>query len=519
MRREPSTPPTIPGYEYVRLLGMGGFADVFLYRQLMPRRPVAVKVLLASSLDDQTRARFRTEADLMATLSHHPSIVTVFQADVASDGRPFLVMEYCSRPGLAERYRTERMGVAEILRIGIRLASAVETAHRAGILHRDIKPANVLTTDFGWPALTDFGIAATAGLAAGAAVGMSIPWAPPEMLADQPTSDERSDVYSLSATIYSLLARRSPFEIPDGSNTAADLIVRIERARLAETGRGDVPTSLHDVLARAMARAPERRYASASALARALQQVEAELMLPLTPLDLPDEYAMETTSVAESESGQTTRLRPVRSISPDERAPADAGEANDDAVEDTIDKVARAVRSAAIDTPDGAGSTNPKDVPERWRRDLEQLLAARPVEPTSRRPRRSMATALAGAAVVIAVIAVATVAFWPEPSGQPADQVTAVPTPVLRAVPAPTDLVGVVEGGTAVFTWSNPEPEEGDRYLWGVAAIGAPTSVQPIEQPALSIPVDGTAELCIEVSIVRADGRYSAAPTVGCVQP
>ncbi|HMO10097.1 MAG TPA: protein kinase, partial [Actinotalea sp.] len=120
---------------------MGGVAHVFLYRQLMPRRPVAVKVLLAASLDDAARTRFRTEADIMASLSHHPSIVTVYQADVATDGRPYLIMEYCSRPGLAQRYRAERMSVAEVLRIGIRLASAVETGHPAGILHRDIKPA------------------------------------------------------------------------------------------------------------------------------------------------------------------------------------------------------------------------------------------------------------------------------------------------------------------------------------------------------------------------------------------
>jgi hypothetical protein len=67
-------------------------------------------------------------------------------------------MEYCSRPNLAARYRAERLSVAEVLRIGVRIAGAVETAHRAGILHRDIKPANVLTTDFGHPVLSDFGI-------------------------------------------------------------------------------------------------------------------------------------------------------------------------------------------------------------------------------------------------------------------------------------------------------------------------------------------------------------------------
>ncbi|WP_448629154.1 serine/threonine-protein kinase [Cellulomonas soli] len=282
-RREASAPPHLPGYTYVRVLGLGGFADVFLYEQELPRREVAVKVLLAGSLDDQVRTRFQTEANLMAQLSHHPSIVTIHQAAIASDGRPYLVMEYCSRPGLAERYRQERISVAEALRIGIRLSSAVETAHRAGILHRDIKPANVLTTDFGWPALTDFGIAATTGHGGSATVGMSIPWSPPELLGDRPTGDERSDVYSLGATIYSLLAGRTPFELPGAPNGAADLVGRIERMPLPPTGRDDVPPDLHDVLVRAMEKHPSRRLPSAAAVARALQQVEAGLRLPATP--------------------------------------------------------------------------------------------------------------------------------------------------------------------------------------------------------------------------------------------
>src|SRR5690606_30252419 len=177
-RREASTPPTIPGFEYVRLLGLGGFADVFEYRQDLPQRSVAVKVLLASSIDEATRERFFVEANLMAQLSHHPSIVTIHHADISADGRPYLVMEYCSRPGIGARYRTERITVQETLRTGIRLASAVESAHRLGILHRDIKPANILTTDFGYPALTDFGIAAATGGAGAAGTGMSIPWSP-----------------------------------------------------------------------------------------------------------------------------------------------------------------------------------------------------------------------------------------------------------------------------------------------------------------------------------------------------
>ncbi|MFH6779954.1 serine/threonine-protein kinase, partial [Clavibacter michiganensis] len=213
-RRLPSAPPVLPGFTYVTVLGYGGFADVFLYEQDMPRRQVAVKVMLAEIVTERLRAMFRAEADLMAQLSAHPSVLTVHQASVAADGRPYLVMELCSS-SLSDRYRREPLGVAEVLRVGIRIASAVETAHRAGVLHRDIKPANILTTAFGHPVLSDFGIASTLEDAAATdAVGLSIPWSAPEVLAAESPGTVRSEVWSLAATVYSLLAGRSPFEVP-----------------------------------------------------------------------------------------------------------------------------------------------------------------------------------------------------------------------------------------------------------------------------------------------------------------
>ena len=117
----------------------------------------------------------------MAMLSTHPAIVTIYQAGVARDGRPYLVMEYCPKPNLQVRYRREPFSVAESLRVGIQVAAAVETAHRAGVLHRDIKPANILVTEYNRPALTDFGIASTTSAAA-ESEGLSIPWSPPESL-------------------------------------------------------------------------------------------------------------------------------------------------------------------------------------------------------------------------------------------------------------------------------------------------------------------------------------------------
>ena len=538
-RREASTPPTITGYEYTRLLGMGGFADVFLYRQLMPRRPVAVKVLLASSLDDEARARFRTEADLMATLSHHPSIVTVLQADVAPDGRPYLVMEYCSRPGLGQRYRAERMGVAEVLRIGVRLAGAVETAHRAGILHRDIKPANVLITDFGWPALTDFGIAATTGLA-GTSIGMSIPWSPPEMLAEEPEGDVRADVYSLAATVYSLLARRSPFEVPDGSNSAADLIARIERVPVGHTGRGDVPDSLQAVLVRAMAKAPAQRHHSALAFARALQQVEAELMLPLTPLDLPEDVDIVRPGASRppevGEAGQATRLRPVRTVHPDEE-----GGPHETTGEPLV------VPSGAASTPEpaperGAAPTSPpatagagvvvlpgaelEDVPAHWRQATAALADPPLAAPArTRHPGRTVLGALAGTGVVAAVVVAAVLVF--RPGGTPVAPPVPTPTPSatstvpgLRAVPSPTDVIGTLAAdGSAAFTWSNPDPSEGDRYLWGVAVLAGEPQLEAVDDATVTVPGVPDGRVCIEVSILRTDGRFSTRPTVGCVGP
>ena len=160
-KRPPAPPPELPGFTYLELLGSGGFADVYLYEQQLPRRKVAVKVLLPDRMAGGSVEQFTAEANTMAMLSTHPAIVTIYQAGLAEDQRPYLVMENCPRPNLQVRYRAAAFSVAEALRVGIQVAAAVETAHRAGILHRDIKPANILVTEYNRPALTDFGIATT----------------------------------------------------------------------------------------------------------------------------------------------------------------------------------------------------------------------------------------------------------------------------------------------------------------------------------------------------------------------
>jgi serine/threonine protein kinase len=528
-RREASAPPRIAAHRFVRVLGLGGFADVFLYEQDMPRRAVAVKVLLAGSLHGDARTRFQTEANVMARLSHHPSIVTIHQAEIADDGRPYIVMEYCSGPGLAERYRRERISVEEALRIGVRLGSAVETAHRAGVLHRDIKPANVLTTDFGWPALTDFGIATTPGSGEGAAVGMSIPWSPPELLAPHPTGDARSDVYSLAATVYSLLAGRTPFEVPGARNGAADLVGRIEREPLPVTGRGDVTPSLHAVLACAMEKLPDRRYPTAAAFARALQQVEAELGLAVTPLDLNDDaqtgasHGWRSTGSAPSGTGagttvddDATRLRSVVSIDP--REPV----AQDGRSDPPQDDGPRLRPIVSVDP--GPAEPHAQRRARRVAPGVTGGAHARRAAVLSISSRSRRVVAVVASALVVTVAAVALVVnLRGGPSGLPTGEASAGfgaqgVGGIAAVVPAPTGLTGArLADGSVGFTWVNPDPAVGDQYLWGVlSATGQPT-LALLAEPRVTVPATAGEQVCIEVSIVRADRSASARPAEVCV--
>jgi len=287
-QRLPSSPPILPGLAYIRPLGSGGFADVFLYGQDMPRRDVAVKVLPSDVRDADLLRMFNAEADVLAHLSAHPSIVTVYQAGISADGRPYIVMEFC--PGsLAQRYRVERIPVAEVLTIGVRMSGALESAHHAGLIHRDVKPSNILVTTFGAPVLADFGISSSlVRQGADEMLAMSVPWSAPEVVAEQTAGTVSSEVWSLGATIYSLLAGQSPFERREkGQNSREQLRRRIARATYTDISRSDVPASLQAVLAKSMSRNPADRYASAREFGEAVQAVQVESGLPATPLEVP----------------------------------------------------------------------------------------------------------------------------------------------------------------------------------------------------------------------------------------
>ena len=323
--RLPSAPPILPGLAYIRPLGSGGFADVFLYEKDMPRRDVAVKVLPSDVRDADLRRMFNAEADVLAHLSAHPSIVTVYQAGISADGRPYIVMEFC--PGsLAQRYRIERIPVDEVLTIGVKMASALESAHRAGLVHRDVKPSNILVTTFGAPVLADFGISSSLTRAtADEVLAMSIPWSAPEVIAEETAGTVASEVWSLGATVYSLLAGHSPFERRDrGQNSKEQLRRRIAKGTYTDIARTDVPASLQAVLARAMSRDPRQRHASAREFADALRGVQTELGISPTPLEIA---ADGWSSASHGVDFSDTELRgPARSrIERDERRKSSPG--------------------------------------------------------------------------------------------------------------------------------------------------------------------------------------------------
>lgn len=309
-----SQPPEIDGYIHKHWLGGGGFADVFLYEQRMPSREVAVKVLMSNALDAEGREEFEAEANLMARVSHHPYIVAIYGAGASRDGRPYLVMEYYSESHYGSRVEAGGVRVDDVLRLGVQIASAVEVAHRAGVIHRDIKPSNILVNHYGNPGLADFGIAgARTSESMAVSRGYSVAFTAPEVIAEESPGDERSDIYSLAATLYTLLAGRSPFWSPEGDNSVDKMVRRILDEPIPPTGREDIPPSLDHFLVHAMRKDPASRPTSAVVFARTLQAIERDLRLGPTPIEVPQATTLGATAA-------DTFVRPGGSASSDNSA-------------------------------------------------------------------------------------------------------------------------------------------------------------------------------------------------------
>ncbi|WP_417234479.1 protein kinase domain-containing protein [Arthrobacter sp.] len=561
-KRPPAPPPSIEGYDYLSLLGSGGFSDVYLYQQDRPRRKVAVKVLLSDLKTESARRRFESEANLMAQLSSHPYIVTIFEADITAEGHSYLAMEYCSRPSLDVRYRRSRLGVDEVLSVGIQVASAVETAHRAGIVHRDIKPANILVTDYNRPALTDFGISGTTDTLDDEA-GLSIPWSPPEAFAGGAPNGVKMDVWSLGATVYTLLAGRSPFVRAGADNSQRELISRITTSPLPPLNRPDVPAALEQTLATSMAKNPAARFESARDLALAFQRVQSELGLSVTAFEVMEEPAPRE-DPGDGNDGEATRVRQVVSIDPEASTgsvkPTGTAWATPEA-EHTVLRPAGAPSTATPDpaaTPAGAGD---EATIMRGRLPDGSLAGARPrttdgtgaapqgvprahgrpsyaageepgapgwvpaVPPATGAPERGgqrFPTGLvAGIGAVLAIIIAGIFVVAALNRGVDSDQVSsgAPPSqgpadPLLGnegVVPQVKGFASKTSGGKVTFTWKNPEPRAGDAYYWAPVTATDQGENRKVDQTTVTTTAVKGEPTCIQVVLVRENGKASDA--------
>ncbi|MDV7357571.1 protein kinase [Rhodococcus oxybenzonivorans] len=262
------------GFSDAEEIGRGGFGVVYRCTQTALDRTVAVKVLTADFDDNENRERFLREQRAMGRLTGHPNIANVLQIGTTDSGRLFLVMPYYARGCLDTRVRRHGpLPLDEALRFGVKIAGALETAHRLGILHRDIKPANILLSDYDEPALADFGIARIQGsfeTATGTVTG-SPAFTAPEVLAGKSPSPA-SDVYGLGATLFCALTGHAAFERRSGEQLVAQF-VRITTEPVPDLREQDIAEDVSAAVERAMATsAPDRH--SAATLGEALRRAQ-----------------------------------------------------------------------------------------------------------------------------------------------------------------------------------------------------------------------------------------------------
>jgi serine/threonine protein kinase/tetratricopeptide (TPR) repeat protein len=251
-------------------LGEGGMATVYLARDEKHGRNVAVKVLKPELAPVIGAERFLTEIETTAKL-HHPHILPLFDSGEA-DGFLFYVMPYVEGDSLRDLLDRERQLAADqAVRIATAVAGALDYAHRQGVIHRDIKPANILIHD-GEPLVSDFGIAlavtqgdrlTSTGLSVGTPAYMS-----PEQATGERDLDARSDVYSLAAVTYEMLAGEPPVTGATPRAMIASLLV--DPPKLLGVAREGIPSSVETAVMQALAKASTDRFATAREFAEAL---------------------------------------------------------------------------------------------------------------------------------------------------------------------------------------------------------------------------------------------------------
>jgi serine/threonine-protein kinase len=267
-------------YQIRSVAGRGGMAIVYLAWDLRHDRAVALKLLRPEQGPSVGKARFLREIQIAAHLSH-PNILAVLDSGLIDfpDGEslPFYVMPFVEDRNLAERLADPTpLPVDDALRIAAEVASALQHAHRHGIVHRDIKPANILLQD-GHALVTDFGVArefeassitlTSAGMAIGTVQYMS-----PEQLSADPKLDGRADIYALGCVLFEMLAGRPPYGGASPQETCAGHMSGIVPDMRRHVP--DISPEIQAVVEQAMAKNPANRFATAADFRQALVRLQ-----------------------------------------------------------------------------------------------------------------------------------------------------------------------------------------------------------------------------------------------------
>jgi serine/threonine protein kinase/tetratricopeptide (TPR) repeat protein len=277
-------------YQILEEIGRGGMGVIYRARQQHSGRIVALKRVLSFHSDSpETLARFRREAEA-ASLLDHPNILPIYEVGESEDGLPFFAMKFAPGGSLKEVGPALNHAPGQIVPLMVKVARAVQSAHSQGLLHRDLKPGNILLDGRGEPLVSDFGLAKWLDAASDLTRTLTIFGTPGYIAPEQargPTvrSGTASDIYSLGAILFDLLAGRPPFL---GEHALAVVSQAVEKP--APPLRSLVPSidrDLETICARCLDRDPAARYSSADALADDLErwiQGESILARPISPL-------------------------------------------------------------------------------------------------------------------------------------------------------------------------------------------------------------------------------------------
>ena len=271
-----SPPLLVPGYRLEKKLGEGAMGIVYLAHDEKRQCLVALKVLKSrGEIDGETRARFAREINTSAQLTH-PNVVRVLDC---GEAKPHLYYTMEFVPGKSLKAYIEQHGalpLPSVLRVSVQIADALEHARVNNVVHRDVKPENVIVQADGHAKLADFGLAKNV-LSSGAS-GLTrpgdglgtLPYMPPEQIADAVYADHRSDVYSLGASIYHMLTGQTPFRAK--TPVAFFKLIREETPQPISEFRKDVPFVLIRMIEKSMAKSVDDRYQTVADMAMIMRQ-------------------------------------------------------------------------------------------------------------------------------------------------------------------------------------------------------------------------------------------------------